>query len=65
MSVQPSTVRDEYIMYIRLERNYSSYTVTNTQKILNEFLSFLAVEGIADLNEVTYTEARLYVTTLL
>lgn len=64
MSVQPSTVLDEYITYIMLERNYSSYTVTEYTKDIEEFFSFITVEGIADLNDVTYSEARLYVTTL-
>ena len=64
MSVQPSTVLDEYITYVMLERNYSSYTVTEYTKDIEEFFSFITVEGIADLNDVTYSEARHYVTTL-
>lgn len=64
MAIQPSTVRDEYITYVRLERNYSSYTVEDYTTDIDAFLSFIAVEGITDLNDVTYTEARLYVTTL-
>lgn len=64
VTVAPSAVRDEYIMYIQLERNYSSYTAAEYATDLDEFLSFLEIEGIEDLNEVTYTEARLYVTTL-
>ena len=64
MAIRPSTVRDEYITYIRLERNYSSYTVSEYTTDIDAFLSFLAVEGITDLDDVTYTEARLYVTTL-
>ncbi|MBO1910101.1 site-specific integrase, partial [Microvirga sp. 3-52] len=64
MSVQPSTVLDEYITYVMLERNYSSHTVTEYTKDIEEFFSFIIVEGIEDLNDVTYSEARLYVTTL-
>lgn len=64
MSVQPSTILDEYITYITLERNYSSLTVAEYTKDIEEFFSFIAIEGIADLNELTYSEARLYVTTL-
>jgi integrase/recombinase XerC len=64
MSVQPSTVLDEYITYVMLERNYSSHTVTEYTKDIEEFFSFITVEGIGDLNDVTYSEARLYVTTL-
>lgn len=64
VTVQPSIIRDEYITYIQLERNYSSYTVEEYATDINEFLSFLEIEGIEDLDEVTYAEARLYVTTL-
>ena len=45
MSVQPSTVLDEYITYVKLERNYSSYTVTEYTKDIEEFFSFITVEG--------------------
>ena len=58
------TVLDEYISYIRLEKNYSSRTVSEYSNDIHEFFSFLAQEGIADLNDVEYPEARLYITTL-
>ncbi|MER2088123.1 tyrosine recombinase XerC [Sporosarcina sp. JAI121] len=64
MTVQSSIVRDEYISYVRLEKNYSFYTVLEYEKDVDAFLSFLEVEGIKDLNEVTYPEARLYATEL-
>ena len=64
MTVQPSIIRDEYISYVRLEKNYSFYTVLEYEKDVDAFLSFLEVEGIADLNDVTYPEARLYATEL-
>lgn len=58
------TIRDEYISYIRLERNYSSYTVAEYTSDIDAFLSFLDIEGILNLTDVTYNEARLYVTKL-
>ena len=64
MAVEPSIIRDEYISYVRLEKNYSFYTVSEYEKDINAFLSFMEVEGITDLNTVTYPEARLYVTGL-
>lgn len=64
MTVQPSIIRDEYISYVRLEKNYSFYTVSEYEKDVDAFLSFLEVEGITDLNDVTYPEARLYATKL-
>lgn len=62
--VKPIEVRDEYMMYIQLERNYSSYTAAEYATDIDEFLSFLTVERIEDLNDVTYVEARLYATNL-
>lgn len=64
MALQPSDVRDEYITYVRLEKNYSFNTVLEYEKDVDAFLEFLAVEGITDLNDVAYSEARLYVTGL-
>ncbi|HEX5564324.1 MAG TPA: site-specific integrase, partial [Sporosarcina sp.] len=60
----PGSVLDEYIAYIRLEKNYSSRTVLEYSNDIQEFLAFLSQEGIADLNNVEYSEARLYITTL-
>ena len=62
--IQPSIVRDEYITYVRLERNFSPLTVSEYEKDVDGFLLFLVAEGIGDLNDVTYPEARLYVTGL-
>lgn len=64
MSIKPFTVREDYISYIRLERNYSSYTVAEYETDVDGFLSFLESEGIETLHDVTYNEARLYVTHL-
>ena len=64
MSNQPAKIRDEYISYVRLEKNYSFYTVSEYEKDVNSFLVFLEVEGISDLDDVTYPTARLYVTEL-
>ncbi|MDV6376726.1 tyrosine recombinase XerC [Sporosarcina sp. GW1-11] len=55
---------DEYVSYIRLEKNYSSYTVKEYEKDLQEFLFFLQEERINDLQNVEYAVARLYVTRL-
>lgn len=62
--IEPSIVRGEYITYVRLERNFSPLTVSEYEKDVDEFLLFLSAEGITDLNDVTYPEARLYVTGL-
>ena len=57
-------VRDEYITYVRLEKNYSFNTVLEYEKDVDAFLDISEVEGITDLNDVAYSEARLYVTGL-
>lgn len=64
MNTEPSRIRDEYISFVRLEKNYSSYTVAEYEKDVDEFLGFLKVEGLSELDQVTYPVARLYVTRL-
>ena len=58
MTNQPSNIRDEYISYVRLEKNYSFYTVSEYEKDVNSFLVFLEVEGISDLDDVTYPNGQ-------
>lgn len=55
---------DEYVSYIRLEKNYSSYTVAEYENDLREFLAFLEAEHIEKLDDVQYAAARLFVTRL-
>ncbi|WOV86129.1 tyrosine recombinase XerC [Sporosarcina oncorhynchi] len=62
--IEPSAVLNEYISYIRLEKNYSSRTISEYENDIKEFYVFLSQEGLADLSSVEYSEARLYVTTL-
>lgn len=50
--------------YLQLEKNYSDHTVTAYRKDLEHFLSFLEEQAIPSLNEVTYKDARLYLTQL-
>lgn len=60
--IEPAVVLDEYISYIRLEKNYSSRTVSEYSNDIQEFFSFLKQEEITELNDIEYPEARLYVT---
>ena len=53
-----------FMEYIQLERNYSNHTVQEYTKDIKQFLSFLDVEGVTNLNDVEYIHARLYVTKL-
>ena len=62
--IEPSAVLNEYISYLRLEKNYSSRTISEYENDIKEFYVFLSQEGLADLSSVEYSEARLYVTKL-
>lgn len=62
--INPLAVLTEYISYIRLEKNYSSRTISEYENDIKEFYRFLSQEGLTDLSSVEYSEARLYVTNL-
>lgn len=64
MKIEPVVIRNEYITHIRLEKNYSSYTVSEYETDIDTFLQFMEREGLDNLNDITYTEARLFITTL-
>ncbi|KGR80366.1 tyrosine recombinase XerC [Ureibacillus manganicus] len=64
MSINIEDSLGQFIRYIQLERNFSIHTVKEYQYDLNDFLEFCKREGIADLNDVEYLHARLYVTKL-
>ncbi|MDW0109240.1 tyrosine recombinase XerC [Sporosarcina aquimarina] len=57
-------LRNEYISYVRLEKNYSVHTVSEYEKDIDEFLEFLAAEGIPTIEDITYQEARLFASRL-
>ncbi|WP_432354959.1 tyrosine recombinase XerC [Sporosarcina sp. A2] len=57
-------IRNEYITYVRLEKNYSIHTVAEYEKDVDEFLEFLKAEGIYTLESITYQEARLFASRL-
>lgn len=61
---QTLKLHDDYITYIRLEKNYSVHTVSEYITDVDEFLEFLASEGIGTIESITYQEARLYVSRL-
>lgn len=57
-------IRNEYIAYVRLEKNYSVHTVTEYERDVDEFLEFLQIEGIPTIENITYQEARLFASRL-
>ncbi|MCM3756706.1 tyrosine recombinase XerC [Sporosarcina aquimarina] len=64
MDEQTIQIRNEYIMYVRLEKNYSVHTVSEYEKDVDEFLEFLKTEGILTIESITYQEARLFASRL-
>ncbi|MFX3624643.1 MAG: tyrosine recombinase XerC [Ectobacillus sp.] len=53
-----------FFEYLQIERNYSKYTIASYQGDIEHFLAFMKKEGIASLEEVTYSDVRLYLTFL-
>ncbi|MFJ8063832.1 tyrosine recombinase XerC [Psychrobacillus sp. NPDC096426] len=53
-----------FIAYIQLEKNYSNLTVREYENDIKQFIQFLEIEGVNNLNDVEYVHARLYVTNL-
>ena len=51
---------DKFINYLRVEKNYSNYTIINYQEDLNEFIKFLDRENIENFKDVDYKVLRLY-----
>lgn len=53
-----------FIEYLQLEKNSSQYTLSSYEKIIEQFLSFMEQQSISSLSSVTYSDVRLYLTTL-
>ena len=64
MTIQFVQAIEQFISYIQLEKNFSPLTVRDYESDINEFYTFLQVEGISDLDQVEYLHARLFVTKL-
>lgn len=64
MKILPKEALEQFIRYIQLEKNFSKYTVKEYESDINEFLQFLQIEGISNLEDVEYIHGRLFVTKL-
>lgn len=53
-----------FVGYLQIERNYSKYTIASYQNDVEHFTQFMKREGILTFEDVTYTDVRLYLTTL-
>ena len=60
-NMENSRVRaiDEYLDYLKFEKNYSSYTITNYSNDIEEYFLYLKRENI-DYLDVEYSDIRFY-----
>lgn len=52
---------DKYIEYLKVERNYSKYTVLNYVNDINEFIDFLNESDLGDIFRIKQNVTRYYV----
>jgi integrase/recombinase XerC len=64
MSEQLSQYLDTFITYLRIEKNYSEYTVTFYKDDIREFFRFMKEQNLDSLSELEYFDARLFLTGL-
>jgi len=50
--------------YLQIEKNYSEYTIVCYKRDIEEFFDFMEREVIKRVNEVTYSDVRLFLTEL-
>jgi len=53
-----------FLEYLQIEKNYSQYTIVCYRRDIEQFLQFMDEEGIGGLDEVAYSDVRLYLTKL-
>lgn len=55
---------ERFLSYLQIEKNYSEYTIESYKINIEEFFQFMTVEGIKLEDEITYSDVRLYLTSL-
>ncbi|PLR69741.1 MULTISPECIES: tyrosine recombinase XerC [Bacillaceae] len=53
-----------FIEYLQIEKNYSQYTIVNYVADLEDFFIFMKEQSMVDLQLITYSDTRLYLTLL-
>ncbi len=53
-----------FIEYLQMEKNYSKYTIEHYHHDIRDFFMFIAEQAIENVNNVQYSDARLYLTKL-
>lgn len=54
----------QFLDFMQIEKNFSENTVKHYQLDLTEFFTFMEIQAIPNLETVTYTDARLFLTEL-
>lgn len=55
---------NQFIEYLQIEKNCSQYTIGGYHQDILDFFMFMDEHKISSLNEISYQDARLYLTTL-
>jgi integrase/recombinase XerC len=58
------TFLNSFIEYLQIEKNYSKYTIVCYEQDIAFFIEFLKEEGIEGLQDVTYSDVRIFLTKL-
>jgi len=53
-----------FVQYLQLEKNSSQYTLSSYEKIVEQFIAFMEQQEITSFSSVSYSDVRLYLTTL-
>jgi integrase/recombinase XerC len=53
-----------FIEYLQIEKNYSQYTIEHYQHDIRDFFMFMSEQGLNSLDEVEYSDTRIYLTKL-
>ncbi|HZG72106.1 MAG TPA: tyrosine recombinase XerC [Chondromyces sp.] len=53
-----------FVFYLRVEKNYSDYTIEHYRFDIEEFYKFMSEQSLTNLKDVDYFGARLFLTTL-
>ncbi|GIN83711.1 tyrosine recombinase XerC [Heyndrickxia sporothermodurans] len=64
MDENQKTALYAFIEYIQIERNYSEYTVRFYRQDIEHFFLFMIEQGISNLDDIEYFNARLFLSTL-
>ncbi|MBD4895220.1 site-specific integrase, partial [Xanthomonas citri pv. citri] len=51
-----------FVEYLQIEKNYSQYTIVNYVDSIEEFETFLRVQGINGFEEAAYQDTRIFLT---